>query len=84
MKGKMPVPELASEFASNDEFVTLLNCLRKGHVKDRQRAAVVLARKNAISNRAVAEALNLSRDTTRRYYLAYLESGIKGLYSPVS
>ena len=84
LDGKLSPAELASEFDSTNDVETLAKCLRKGSEKDRKKAAVVFARKKGISSRAVAQALELNRDTTSRYYANYLRSGVEGLYAPVS
>lgn len=84
LDGKLSPAELASEFDSTNDVETLAKCLRKGSEKDRKKAAVVFARKKGISSRAVAQALELNRDTTSRYYANYLRSGVEGLYAPVA
>jgi transposase len=71
---------LTKEFRDPSGLSILLRIARNGTLRERKKAATILARKRGISNAVVANILHASRRTTRRYFRVYTEAGAAGLF----
>jgi transposase len=64
------------------ELASLLDFVRDGNLRDRKKAATILARKAGWPNEIIAKIVHATRPYTRRYFKVYSESGLQGLFAP--
>src|SRR5262249_48360983 len=64
------------------ELATLLDFVRDGSLRDRKKAATILARKAGWPNETIAKVVHAPRRYTRRYFKVYSEAGLQGLFAP--
>jgi transposase len=64
------------------ELGTLLDFARNGILRDRKKAATILARKAGWPNRTIAKILHAPLSYIMRYFKLYSQSGLKGLFGP--
>jgi transposase len=79
--GWRPTRILTTEFKDPSALATLLKIVRNGTLRERKKAATILARKRGIPNTVIAKILHASGRTTRRYFKVYREAGAAGLFS---
>ena len=73
----------AEEFLiGNPDQQILLQRLRRGQLGDRRRSIVILASRKGLQTGAICSALNLSRQTYRRYVRLFDEGGAAALFAP--
>ena len=66
----------------NPDQQILLQRLRRGQLGDRRRSIVILASRKGLQTGAICSALNLSRQTYRRYVRLFDEGGAAALFAP--
>jgi len=81
INGAHSVERFQSQLPHAADLRFLLLQLKHGRSRHRKKAATILVRKRGISNSVIAAALRSSRETTRRYYRMYLESGPEKLFA---
>jgi transposase len=80
--GWRPTKFFQTEPKDRRELATLLDLVRDGILRDRKKAATILARKAGWANQTVAKILHAPRRYTRRYFEVYSQSGLQGLFGP--
>ena len=80
--GWRPTTLFQTEPKDRRELATLLDFVRNGILRDRKKAATILARKAGWPNTTIAKILHAERQYTRRYFKIYLQSGLQGLFGP--
>ena len=73
---------LNTEADDPSDLVTLLCSLRNGRVRERKKAATILARKCGIPIAIISAMLHSPRTTTRCYFRLYSTGGISALFAP--
>jgi transposase len=71
----------SSVIAAYDQKI-LLQQMKSGHLRDRQRSIAILASKRHLHIGAVCAALNISRQTYSRYVRLFDEGGTTALFAP--
>jgi transposase len=74
--------ELPRSIIGNLDQQILLQRLKCGRFGDRRRAIVILANRKGLQTGAICSALNLSRQTYRRYVRLFDEGGAAALFAP--
>ena len=66
----------------NPDQQILLQRLKRGNLGDRRRSIAILANRKGLQTGAICSALNLSRQTYRRYVRLFDEGGAAALFAP--
>src|ERR1700722_601633 len=74
--------ELPRSLIGNPDQQILLQRLKRGHLGDRRRSIAILANRKGLQTGAICSALNLSRQTYRRYVRLFDEGGTEALFAP--
>lgn len=74
--------ELPRSIIGHPDRQILLQRLKRGHLGDRRRSIAILASRNGLQTGAICSALNLSRQTYRRYVRLFDEGGAAALFAP--
>ena len=77
--GRRPTTFFQTEPKDRKELATLLDFVRNGILRDRKKAATILARKAGWPNETISKMLHAQRRYISRYFKIYSESGIQGL-----
>jgi transposase len=74
--------ELPRSIIGHPDQQILLQRLKRGHLGDRRRSIAILASRKGLQTGAICSALNLSRQTYRRYVRLFDEGGAAALFAP--
>ena len=80
--GWRPTNLFQTDANDRTELASLLDFVRDGPLRDRKKAATILARKAGWPNQVIAKIVHAPRRYTRRYFKVYSESGLQGLFAP--
>ena len=78
--GARPIEILGKELDDSTQLATLLYHVKNGRLRERKKAATILARKRGIPNTTTARILRSSPATTRSYYNSYSNAGLSVLF----
>ncbi len=71
---------LQTELGASSDLATLLHHVKNGDLRERKKAATILARKRRIPHAIIAKILHASHRTTGRYFKIYSEAGPAALF----
>ncbi len=77
INGRHTIKRLQVQLPDATDLQFLFSHLKHGRSRQRKKAATILARKRSIPNSVIAQALQSSCSTTRRYYRIYLDAGLE-------
>src|SRR2546426_11336934 len=81
INGRHTIKRLQVQLPDATDLQFLFSHLKHGRSRQRKKAATILARKRSIPNSVIAQALQSSCSTTRRYYRIYLDAGLEALFA---
>jgi transposase len=80
LRGEMRIADL-SDLRSIEELPLLIAKINDGTLRQRKKAATILADKRGIPIRTIAASLSISRNSVRRYLRLFVDGGVEALFA---